>query len=126
MATGAAPPPGWTTKTSSSHPGTFYYMHSASGMTQWDRPVDAAATAAPVRVSHLLVRWPASESARLTSCCSPQVKHSGSRNPSSWRSERITRSKDEAVEQLRGYVAMLDQGASFQVCANAAFVLQGC
>ncbi|TFK41977.1 hypothetical protein BDQ12DRAFT_677468 [Crucibulum laeve] len=31
------------------------------------------------------------------------VKHSGSRRPSSWKEENITRSQDEAVEILRGY-----------------------
>uniref|UniRef100_A0A914YR16 Peptidyl-prolyl cis-trans isomerase n=1 Tax=Panagrolaimus superbus TaxID=310955 RepID=A0A914YR16_9BILA len=31
------------------------------------------------------------------------VKHSGSRRPSSWREENITRSEAEAVEILKGY-----------------------
>ena len=31
------------------------------------------------------------------------VKHAGSRRPSSWREENITRSEGEAVEILKGY-----------------------
>mmetsp|Transcript_34391 Transcript_34391/g.55636 ORF Transcript_34391/g.55636 Transcript_34391/m.55636 type:complete len:113 (-) Transcript_34391:798-1136(-) len=31
------------------------------------------------------------------------VKHSGSRRPSSWREEHITRSKDEAISILKEY-----------------------
>ncbi|KAI0031048.1 hypothetical protein K488DRAFT_79309 [Vararia minispora EC-137] len=40
---------------------------------------------AQVRASHLL------------------VKHNGSRRPSSWREAKITRSKEEAIEILKGY-----------------------
>lgn len=32
------------------------------------------------------------------------VKHSGSRRPSSWKEQNITRSKEEAVEILKGHV----------------------
>lgn len=38
------------------------------------------------------------------------VKHSGSRRPSSWREENITRSKEEAREQLKGYKEMIEGG----------------
>lgn len=31
------------------------------------------------------------------------VKHAGSRRPASWKSERITRSKEEALTQLAGF-----------------------
>ena len=31
------------------------------------------------------------------------VKHKDSRRPSSWKEEKITRSKEEAVEILKGY-----------------------
>jgi len=36
------------------------------------------------------------------------IKHSGSRRPSSWKEEHITRSKEEAIEILRGYEAEIN------------------
>ncbi|EJC98823.1 rotamase-domain-containing protein [Fomitiporia mediterranea MF3/22] len=36
------------------------------------------------------------------------VKHRGSRRPSSWKEETITRSKEEAIELLRQYEAQID------------------
>ncbi|KAF8899282.1 rotamase-domain-containing protein [Infundibulicybe gibba] len=36
------------------------------------------------------------------------VKHSGSRRPSSWKEANITRSKEEAIEILRGYQAQIN------------------
>ncbi|KAK5310851.1 peptidyl-prolyl cis-trans isomerase Pin1 [Exophiala xenobiotica] len=38
------------------------------------------------------------------------VKHSGSRRPSSWKEEKITRLKDEATEMLRGYEQQIKSG----------------
>ena len=38
------------------------------------------------------------------------VKHTGSRRPSSWKEEKITRSKDEAMEVLRGYEERIKSG----------------
>jgi NIMA-interacting peptidyl-prolyl cis-trans isomerase 1 len=38
------------------------------------------------------------------------VKHRESRRPSSWRESRITRSKDEAMEILRGHEARIKAG----------------
>ena len=40
------------------------------------------------------------------------VKHRGSRRPSSWREENITRSKEEAIEQLKKYADMIESGES--------------
>ncbi|KAI0801461.1 rotamase-domain-containing protein [Fomes fomentarius] len=45
---------------------------------------------AQVRASHLL------------------VKHSGSRRPSSWKEAKITRSKEEAVQILKGYASEIN------------------
>lgn len=47
--------------------------------------VDGTASEGKIRAAHLL------------------VKHKGSRRPSSWREETITRSKEEAIEMLKGY-----------------------
>jgi len=71
--------------------GQHYYLNIYTKESQWDRPDKPAdpsgngKTDGPeeVQCSHLL------------------VKHSGSRRPSSWREENITRSKDEALELVK-------------------------
>ena len=72
-------------------PGQSYFLNLYTRESQWDTPTEPAKPAGgggggPDRVqcSHLL------------------VKHSGSRRPSSWREENITRSKDEAIKLLEG------------------------
>jgi len=81
-----------------------YFFNTKSQQSQWDPPegLDEATIAtlpgakfltdggnvakeAPARASHLL------------------VKHSGSRRPSSWKEANITRSKNEAIQILKGY-----------------------
>ncbi|NXY22609.1 PIN1 isomerase, partial [Atrichornis clamosus] len=84
--------------------------------SQWERPSGAGARAEPgrVRCSHLL------------------VKHNQSRRPSSWRQERITRSKEEALELLfpvffPGYIQKIKSGeedfeslaSQFSDCSSA-------
>ncbi|KAF4573446.1 Peptidyl-prolyl cis-trans isomerase [Pleurotus pulmonarius] len=39
------------------------------------------------------------------------VKHSGSRRPSSWKEATITRSKDEAIDILKGYQSQINGSA---------------
>lgn len=76
-------PEGWEMRTSRST-GMTYYLNTYTKKSQWERP-EAPADPGEVRCSHLL------------------VKHSGSRRPSSWREENITRSKDEALELVKNY-----------------------
>ncbi|XP_077300146.1 putative peptidyl-prolyl cis-trans isomerase dodo [Arctopsyche grandis] len=82
-------PAGWEKRLSRST-GQHYYLNIYTKESQWDRPekpAEPSSTAGPgqVQCSHLL------------------VKHEGSRRPSSWREENITRSKKEALELLKGY-----------------------
>lgn len=80
-------PPGWEKHMSRSS-GKEYYINKETGQSQWERPTAAAGDGrgnVKVRASHLL------------------VKHAGSRRPSSWREDKITRSKDEAIAILKGY-----------------------
>lgn len=68
--------------------GQFYYLNIHTKESQWDRPVKPAEPQSgvgpeQVQCSHLL------------------VKHENSRRPSSWREEKITRSKDEALELIK-------------------------
>ena len=74
-------PAGWVEKISNST-GKAYYFNPSTNESQWEKPVGGNAD--QVRASHLL------------------VKHTGSRRPSSWKQEVITRSKDEALEILKG------------------------
>lgn len=61
-------------------------MHTRQ--SQWERPTHAAAEdlALPDKVK----------------CCHILVKHAGSRNPSSWRTDKITRTKEDARKILEG------------------------
>ncbi|TFK56327.1 rotamase-domain-containing protein [Heliocybe sulcata] len=104
---------GWEIRMSNSR-GVPYFYSTQNNQSSWDRPAGltdehikslpgaeyltgsgGGSGGAPgqVRASHLL------------------VKHSGSRRPSSWREANITRSKDEAVEILRGYQAEIGGSA---------------
>jgi len=88
-----------------------YYFNNETKISSWDAPPELSATEInqlpgaehleggkssdrlhedQVRASHLL------------------IKHSGSRRPSSWKEANITRSKEEAIEILRGYEAEIN------------------
>lgn len=67
-----------------------YYLNVYTGRSQWDRPTHDAEedTKLPKKVQ----------------CLHILVKHAGSRKPSSWRTENITRSKEEARKILKGLI----------------------
>lgn len=73
-------PSGWIEKVSKST-GKTYYFNPSTNESQWEKP---SGNEGKVRASHLL------------------VKHRESRRPSSWREKEITRSKEEALEILKG------------------------
>lgn len=76
-------PPGWEEKVSKST-GKTYYFNRRTNESRWDRPSEGESD--QVRASHLL------------------VKHTESRRPSSWKQDKITRSKDEALEIIKGII----------------------
>ncbi|XP_023408222.1 peptidyl-prolyl cis-trans isomerase NIMA-interacting 1 isoform X2 [Loxodonta africana] len=84
-------PPGWEKRMSRSS-GRVYYFNHITNASQWERPSGNSSGGSKngqgeptrVRCSHLL------------------VKHSQSRRPSSWRQEKITRTKEEALELING------------------------
>ncbi|XP_055400149.1 peptidyl-prolyl cis-trans isomerase NIMA-interacting 1 isoform X2 [Bubalus kerabau] len=84
-------PPGWEKRMSRSS-GRVYYFNHITNASQWERPSGNSSGSGKngqgeptrVRCSHLL------------------VKHSQSRRPSSWRQEKITRTKEEALELING------------------------
>ncbi|XP_062515601.1 peptidyl-prolyl cis-trans isomerase NIMA-interacting 1-like [Corticium candelabrum] len=75
-------PAGWIEKTSRST-GRKYYLNTMTNASQWERPTEPAQDV--VQASHVL------------------VKHRDSRRPSSWKSEKITRTKEEALAMLQGF-----------------------
>ncbi|XP_060037684.1 peptidyl-prolyl cis-trans isomerase NIMA-interacting 1 [Erinaceus europaeus] len=112
-------PPGWEKRMSRSS-GRVYYFNHITNASQWERPSGNSTSAgsgsrnghgepARVRCSHLL------------------VKHSQSRRPASWRQERITRSKEEALELINGYIQKIKSGeedfetlaSQFSDCSSA-------
>jgi len=93
----------WEVRMSSSR-GVPYFFNKETKVSVWEAPdgltreqIDNLPGAyhlsrpAKVRASHLL------------------VKHSGSRNPSSWKEKTITRSKNDAINILQGYQTELNQ-----------------
>ncbi|KAM9688685.1 peptidyl-prolyl cis-trans isomerase NIMA-interacting 1 isoform 1-T1 [Trichechus inunguis] len=109
-------PPGWEKRMSRSS-GRVYYFNHITNASQWERPSGNSSGGGKngqgeptrVRCSHLL------------------VKHSQSRRPSSWRQEKITRTKEEALELINGYIQKIKSGeedfeslaSQFSDCSSA-------
>ncbi|KAM9115171.1 peptidyl-prolyl cis-trans isomerase NIMA-interacting 1 [Pangshura tecta] len=105
-------PSGWEKRMSRSS-GRVYYFNHITNASQWERPSGGGKNGqgepTKVRCSHLL------------------VKHNQSRRPSSWRQEKITRSKDEALELINGYIQKIKSGeedfeslaSQFSDCSSA-------
>lgn len=100
-------PKGWEKRMSRST-GQPYYLNIYTKESQWERPTKPAEPSSPgsgqgdqVRCSHLL------------------VKHQESRRPSSWREEKITRTKEEALELIKNYREQIVSGmATFEDLAS--------
>ncbi|KAL1116984.1 hypothetical protein AAG570_004312, partial [Ranatra chinensis] len=87
--------------------GQHYYLNIYTKESQWDRPEKPAEPAGggggpeQVQCSHLL------------------VKHEQSRRPSSWREDKIVRTKEEALELIKSYREQIASGrASFAELAQ--------
>ena len=77
--------------------GQHYYLNVYSKESQWERPENPAepldqSGPQEVQCSHLL------------------VKHEESRRPSSWRENKITRTKLEALEMVKNYREQIESG----------------
>ena len=129
MATGL--PPSWEVRHSNSK-NLPYYFNTANKESRWEPPTgtDAALLKAYMATHHSSSALPpppaASSSTTNRSSSSKQatdsssgekiraahllVKHEGSRRPSSWKEENITRTKGEALEMLRGYERRIKEG----------------
>ena len=108
-------PPDWEVRHSQSK-NLPYYFNSKTHESRWEPPeeadterlklymaqhhsskstgVDGSGGEGKIRAAHLL------------------VKHRDSRRPSSWRETNITRSKEEAIEMLRGYESQMNSGST--------------
>lgn len=106
-------PPDWEVRHSNSKNLPYYFNHRTHE-SRWEPPEDAdtdklktymaqhhsgsntrldgASQEGKIRVAHLL------------------VKHNGSRRPSSWKEQNITRSKEEAIDILRSYEQQIKSG----------------
>ncbi|OWF43507.1 putative peptidyl-prolyl cis-trans isomerase dodo [Mizuhopecten yessoensis] len=102
-------PAGWERKVSRST-GQEYFLNQYTKESRWELPTEPAQREGDtVQCSHLL------------------VKHSGSRRPSSWREENITRSKDEARVILQGFrnkitskeASFAELAAKYSDCSSA-------
>jgi len=88
-------PKGWERRVSRST-GQAYYLNIYTKESQWETPTEEASQKEDekIRCSHLL------------------VKHNQSRRPSSWREEKITRTKEEALALIHDYKDKIKQGVS--------------
>ncbi len=108
-------PPDWEVRHSQSK-NLPYYFNSKTHESRWEPPeeadterlklymgqhhsskstgMDGSGGEGRIRAAHLL------------------VKHRDSRRPSSWRETNITRSKEEAIEMLRGYESQINSGST--------------
>lgn len=84
--------------------GKEYYVNQFTKESQWEKPTAPAepgSSADKVQASHLL------------------VKHKDSRRPSSWREDNITRTKEEALDILKGYREQIEKKeATFEDLAS--------
>ncbi|XP_028157943.1 putative peptidyl-prolyl cis-trans isomerase dodo isoform X2 [Ostrinia nubilalis] len=100
-------PEGWEMRTSRST-GMTYFLNTYTKKSQWERP-EAPADPGEIRCSHIL------------------VKHAESRRPSSWREEKITRTKNEAMDLVKTYrkqivsndTAFVDIASKYSDCSSA-------
>ncbi|XP_071492264.1 peptidyl-prolyl cis-trans isomerase NIMA-interacting 1-like [Diadema setosum] len=92
-------PEGWEERYSRSHNGQVYYYNVLTKVSQWEKP--DGPPKGQVQCSHLL------------------VKHRESRRPASWREDRITRSKEEALQIIERHRARIVSGeVSFGTLAS--------
>nr|CAG4716060.1 unnamed protein product [Naegleria fowleri] len=92
-------PEGWRMKESSSRPGTFYYINKYTNETQWERPTKPATPGGSSSHHHSSSSSSSDQQVKVSHLL---IKHNQSRRPSSWREEKITRSKQEAIQILSG------------------------
>ncbi|KIV92270.1 hypothetical protein PV10_06725 [Exophiala mesophila] len=108
-------PPDWEVRHSNSK-NLPYYFNSKTHESRWEPPEDADTD----KLKIYMAQHHSSANTRIDGTASDGkiraahllVKHSGSRRPSSWRETNITRSKEDAIELLKGYEEQIRSGST--------------
>ncbi|KAH8238447.1 hypothetical protein KR032_006947 [Drosophila birchii] len=109
-------PEGWEKRTSRST-GLSYYLNVYTKESQWDQPTEPAKKTGGGGGGS---GGGAGDSPDEVQCLHLLVKHKGSRRPSSWREENITRTKEEAQLLLEVYRnKIVQQEATFDELARS-------
>ncbi|KAG7827524.1 hypothetical protein KL920_004287 [Ogataea angusta] len=102
----------WKIKISKTHNQEYYYNPSTSESI-WTPPEGTDKDALDLYLSKNLHK-PKKVAARHI-----LVKHKDSRRPSSWKEQNVTRTREEAIELVKGYKAQIESGeASFEEIAS--------
>jgi peptidyl-prolyl cis-trans isomerase NIMA-interacting 1 len=109
-------PPDWEVRHSNSK-NLPYYFNSKTTESRWEPPEDADTEKLKL---YMATHHSASSTKTLPTTSSSDgdkiraahllVKHRDSRRPSSWKEQNITRSKEDAIEILRGYEGRIKGG----------------
>jgi NIMA-interacting peptidyl-prolyl cis-trans isomerase 1 len=106
-------PDGWEVRHSNSK-NLPYYFSPFTKESRWEPPANTDTEKLKVYMakhhSALTDRYAAGQGDGKIRASHLLVKHRGSRRPSSWREAEITRSKEEAIETLRGYQRRIQSG----------------
>ncbi|KAJ7459039.1 rotamase-domain-containing protein [Mycena galericulata] len=96
----------WEVRISTSR-GAPYFFNTETKESSWTPPSELSED----QVNALLKASQESKRSGQVRASHLLVKHSGSRRPSSWKENKITRSKEEAIKILRGYQAQIGDSA---------------
>lgn len=106
-------PSGWEVRHSNSK-NLPYYFNPATKESRWEPPADTdTETLKKYMAEH---HSPATDNEvggqgeDMIHCSHLLIKHNESRRPSSWREAKITRTKQEAIEILKGHAKRIQSG----------------
>ncbi|KAF1965610.1 rotamase-domain-containing protein [Bimuria novae-zelandiae CBS 107.79] len=104
-------PEGWEIRHSNSK-NLPYYFHPATKDSRWEPPAGTD----PDQLKAYMAKYHSSKGVAPSNLANQGdkiraahllVKHRDSRRPASWREPRITRSKEEAIEAIKGYLEQI-------------------
>ncbi|KAI0461200.1 hypothetical protein LJB42_001216 [Komagataella kurtzmanii] len=98
-------PRNWTIKISKTHQSEYFY-NKETQQSSWEPP---SGTNLEALGEYIKKRLHDPEQVR---CAHLLVKHKNSRKPSSWKEPQITRTKEEAIEKLRGFQKQILDGSA--------------
>ncbi|OOF92410.1 hypothetical protein ASPCADRAFT_210271 [Aspergillus carbonarius ITEM 5010] len=107
-------PAGWEVRHSNSK-NLPYYFNPMTKESRWEPPAETDTE----KLKHYMANYHSGPAGRPDGngqnegkirCSHLLVKHRDSRRPSSWREAEITRSKEEAIEILRGHEERINAG----------------